>query len=230
MCTQTKLSENLPVIKSREEIISAILENKLIVIVRGVKGEALVNTAKALYAGGVRVMEITFDATGKTSESETSDMIAELVRILPDDMIIGSGTVIDVSKVNATRNGGGAFIISPDTNPEVIRHTRQLGMVSIPGAFTPSEACIAHNSGADFVKLFPIGSLGADYVKAIKAPLSHIKMLAVGGFGLDEIESYKSAGAAGFGVGSALIKKDLINAGEFEKLTELARKFVNAVK
>ena len=103
-------------------------------------------------------------------------------------------------------------------------------MVSIPGAFTPSEACIAHNSGADFVKLFPIGSLGADYVKAIKAPLSHIKMLAVGGFGLDEIESYKSAGAAGFGVGSALIKKDLINAGEFEKLTELARKFVNAVK
>lgn len=230
MYTQTKLLENLPKIKTREEIINSIIENKLIVIVRGVKREALVNTAKALYAGGVRVMEITFDATGKIGESETSEMIAELVRELPDDMIIGSGTVIDESKVNATRNGGGAFIISPDTNPDVIKLTRKLGMVSIPGALTPSEACIAHNNGADFVKLFPVGALGADYVKAVKAPLSHIKMLAVGGFKLSEIDAYKAAGVCGFGVGTALINKDYINAGEFDKIEALTREYVNAIK
>ncbi|MBQ7821870.1 MAG: bifunctional 4-hydroxy-2-oxoglutarate aldolase/2-dehydro-3-deoxy-phosphogluconate aldolase [Clostridia bacterium] len=229
MNTELKLNDDLPCIKTREEVIKSIDENKVIAIIRGVNGEALINTAKAIYEGGVRVMEITFDATGKTTEQETGEMISALIKALPDDACIGSGTVVDTSKVVATRNAGGCFIISPDANESVIKLTRELGMVSIPGAITPTEICSAHAWGADFVKLFPVGTFGLDYVKAIKAPLSHIKMLAVGGVSAAETGDYMNAGICGFGVGSAIVKKDLISAGEFVKIRDLARAYVDGV-
>lgn len=214
----------------RNKVISAIEENKVIVIIRGLKGETLYKTAKAIYDGGVRVMEITFDATGKTTEAETGEMISELINRLPEDAFIGSGTVVDTSKVEATRLAGGSFIISPDANEEVIKRTRELGMVSIPGAITPTEICNAHKWGADFVKLFPTGNFGADYVKAIKAPLSHIKILGVGGINAEDVPAYAGCGICGFGVGSPIVKKDLIEAGRFDEITALAKKYVDAVK
>lgn len=214
----------------RDAVISDIEKHKVIVIIRGVYGEELYKTAQAVYDGGVRLMEITFDATGKISESETSMMISELIKKLPNDTHIGSGTVIDVSKVEATRRGGGRFIISPDTNEEVIKRTRELGMVSIPGAITPSEVCNAHRYGADFVKLFPAGNFGPAYIKAIKAPLSHIKLLAVGGIEAVDLQSYEGTGVSGFGVGSPVIKLPFIKSGEYDKITALAKAFVDNLK
>ena len=227
----TKMSAELKTMceNERNAVINAIEKSKVIAIIRGVEGEKLLKTAQAIYDGGVRVMEITFDATGNTTEAETGAMISELIRILPDDVYIGSGTVIDISKVEATRHAGGRFIISPDANEAVIKRTRELGMVSIPGAITPTEISNAHNWGADFVKLFPVGNFGLSYVKAIKAPLSHIKMLAVGGITPDETHEYMLAGICGFGVGSAIVKKDMIEAGRFDKITEYARAYSQAV-
>ena len=103
-------------------------------------------------------------------------------------------------------------------------------MVSMPGAYTPSEIQLAHTSGADFVKIFPAVSLGPEYIKAVKAPLSHIKLLAVGGIDENNIKSYLKAGACGFGIGSNIVDKKLIDNNDFKGITELAKRYVAAVQ
>ena len=141
-------------------------------------------------------------------------------------MHIGAGTVLTTEEVEATYRAGGEYIISPNVNTTVIKRTRELGMLSMPGAFTPSEAQTAHESGADFVKLFPVDALGPSYVKAIKAPLCHIKMLAVGGVNESNLCAYLRAGASGFGIGSNIVNKKMISEGDFEGITALAKTFL----
>ena len=122
------------------------------------------------------------------------------------------------------------WIYKDNVDTDVIRRTLELGLVSMPGALTPSEVMIAHNAGADYVKLFPIGVMGTAYVKAIMAPISHIKMLAVGNISSDNAADYLKAGVIGLGVGGKLVNKDAIAAGDFEKLTKAAEELIAAVK
>jgi 2-dehydro-3-deoxyphosphogluconate aldolase/(4S)-4-hydroxy-2-oxoglutarate aldolase len=145
-------------------------------------------------------------------------------------MYVGAGTVLTEKQVDLTAQAGGKFIISPDTCPPVIEKTRDLGLVSMPGALTPTEIQAAHRAGADFVKLFPITSFGTGYVKAVKAPLSHIKLLAVGGVDENNMQDYLKAGVSGFGVGSNIIDKKMLNAGDWSGITALAEKYVHALK
>ena len=214
----------------REKIIKSVEENKIVAIVRGVKREDLLSLAEALYDGGIRLMEITYSADGSISDEETADRIKMLAGHFEGRMFIGAGTVLTEKQVELTKNAGGTFIISPDTYENVIKKTRELGMVSMPGALTPSEIQAAHRYGADFVKVFPMTAMGADYLKAVKAPLSHIKMLAVGGVNLDTMKEYLKAGASGFGMGSNFIDKKLIAEGRFDMITDLAKKYVEAAK
>lgn len=214
----------------REKIIKSVEENKIVAIVRGVKREDLLPLAEALYDGGIRLMEITYSADGSISDEETADRIKMLVSHFEGRMFIGAGTVLTEKQVELTKNAGGTFIISPDTYENVIKKTRELGMVSMPGALTPSEIQAAHRYGADFVKVFPMTAMGVDYLKAVKAPLSHIKMLAVGGVNLDTMKEYLKAGASGFGMGSNFIDKKLIAEGRFDMITDLAKKYVEAAK
>ena len=214
----------------RNRIIDAVEENKLIVIVRGVEREQLIPLAEAMYRGGVRLLEITYSADGRVPDEETADRIKMLVEHFNGRMLIGAGTVLKKSQVELTARAGGGFIISPDTNTQVIGETVRLGLVSMPGAMTPTEVQTAHLAGADYVKLFPIGTLGADYVKAIRAPLSHIKMLAVGGVSLDNMAEYKEVGVSGFGISSGIIDKKMIADGDFDGITALAEKYVTLAK
>ena len=186
----------------REKIIGCIRQECLIAIVRGVEKEKLIPLAEAMYRGGVRLLEITYSANGTVSDAETAERIGMLKSHFGERMHIGAGTVLSVEQVRLTQAVGGEFVISPDCNPDVIAESRRLGLVSIPGAFSPTEAQKAHRVGADFVKLFPVTNLGADYIKAIAAPLSHISFLAVGGIDLDNMRAYKKAGVCGFGIGS----------------------------
>ena len=213
----------------RDKIINSVLENKIIVIVRGVARDKLIPLAQAMYEGGIRLLEITFSADGSTSDEVTGDNIKMLVDHFGDRLHVGAGTVLTEKQVELVKEAGGKFIISPDTNERVIKRTRELSLVSMPGALTPTEIMTAHTAGADFVKLFPVSSLGAEYVKAVKAPLSHVKLLAVGGIHDKNMAEYIKAGVCGFGIGSNITDKALINAGEFEKITALARKYVNAL-
>ena len=212
------------------DMIQAIEQAGLVVIVRGVAREALIPLAEAMYAGGIRFLEITYSANGAVSDEETANRIRMLKTHFGDRMHIGAGTVISAKQVELTAQAGGEFIISPNTNGEVISLTKQLGLISMPGAYTPSEVEAAHEYGADFVKLFPVTALGPAYVKAIKAPLSHIKLLAVGGIDLSNIASYKKAGVSGFGIGSNIIDKAMLESGNFAGITALAAQYVAAVE
>ena len=145
-------------------------------------------------------------------------------------MFNGAGTVLTEKQVELTYPAGGKFIISPDTCPAVIEKTRALNMVSMPGALTPTEMQIAHRSGADFVKMFPVTSLGTDYIKAVKAPLSHLKLLAVGGVDENNMGDYLKAGVCGFGVGSNIIDKKMLAQNDWAGITALAEKYLQVVK
>lgn len=213
----------------KDQIIESIKQNKLIVIVRGVKREHLIPLAEAMYAGGVRLLEITYDPKGVTPDEETAAGIRDLATHFDGRMLIGAGTVLTEKQVELTKEAGGRFIISPNTSRAVIGRTVACGLVSIPGALTPSEVVSAYDYGADFVKLFPIADLGVSYVKAVRAPLSHIPLLAVGGIDLDNIKDYAAAGVCGFGIGSSIVNRRLIEAGDFEAITDLARQYVEAI-
>lgn len=213
----------------KNEIIQAIEREKLIAIIRGVSKEKLIPLAEAMYNGGIRLIELTYDAKGNVSDEETAKNIELLSKSFCGKMYIGAGTVITEKQVELTKKAGGEFIISPDTFEPVINKTYELGMVSIPGALTPTEIQMAHRYGADFVKLFPITNLGIEYVKAIKAPLSHIKLLAVGGINENNMTDYLNAGISGFGVGSNITKKEYIENNDFEKICELSQKYTKVI-
>jgi len=214
----------------RSKIINAIEENKIVVIVRGVEKEKLIPLAEAMYDGGIRLLEVTYSANGKISDEETTENIRMLTGHFGDRMFIGAGTVLTEKQVELTKNAGGKFIISPDTNKEVIEKTRELDMVSMPGALTPTEIQAASRMGADFVKMFPVVNMGCDYVKAVLAPLSHIKLLAVGGINENNMADYLKAGISGFGIGSNIVDKKLIEKNDFDEITRLAEKYVKVIK
>ena len=206
-------------------ILQFIEKEKIIVIVRGMTGDKLIPLAQAMYDGGIRLLEITYSADKSVSDKETAANIRALKNYFGEKMRIGAGTVLSEKQVELTKAAGGEFIISPDTVPSVIKKTKELNMISMPGALTPSEITLAHNSGADFVKVFPADNFGCAYIKAVKAPLSNIKLLAVGGVDENNMKSYIDIGVSGFGIGSNIVKKSLVGAGEFDKITELAKKY-----
>ncbi len=212
------------------DIVKLLSEEKIIVIVRGVESEKLIPLADAMYKGGIRFLEITYCADRHISNEETADNIKKLTEYFGGKMHIGAGTVLTAEQVCLTKSVGGEFIISPDTSAEVIKKTKELGMVSIPGAFTPSEMTLAHKCGADFVKIFPAVNLGTEYIKAVKAPLSHIRFFAVGGVNDKNMTDYLKAGVCGFGIGSNIVDKKMIDCNDFDGITELAKKYVSALK
>ena len=214
----------------KETVIQAVEKYKLVAILRGVPEEKLIRVAQALYDGGVRLLEITYSPDGSVSDEETARCIGLLVKEFAGRMYIGAGTVLTREQVRLTKEAGGLFIISPNVDEAVIRETCALGLVSMPGALTPTEICNAHSFGADFVKLFPAGDMGVGYVKSVKAPLSHIKMLAVGGINEKTIASYLRTGVCGFGIGSNIVSKKMVDENDYQGITALAREFVAAIE
>ena len=212
------------------DVKNLIDNEKIIVIVRGVKKEHLVPLAEAMYQGGIKLLEVTYSANGSISDEETAENIRILAEHFEGKMAIGAGTVLTEKQVELTKKAGGKFIISPDSYDKVIKKSIELDLVSIPGALTPTEIQSASRLGADYVKLFPITNLGVSYFKAVKAPLSHVKFLAVGGVDESNMAEYLKAGISGFGIGSNIVDKKLIENGEFDKITELAKKYVSVVK
>lgn len=214
----------------RETVIKKVLEEKIIAIVRGADPEQCLKVARALYEGGIRLMEVTYNQKDPSSWQTTADTIAAIAREFEGRMLVGAGTVTTPELVERTAKAGGLYIIAPDCNEAVIRRTLELGLVSMPGALTPTEVLAAHRAGADFVKLFPIGNLGVSYAKALMAPISHVKLLAVGGVNETNVADFLKAGMAGAGIGGNLANKKWIEEGAYHKITETARNLVEAVK
>lgn len=208
-----------------ESTVDLVKRFKVIAIYRRVYGEDLLRAAQALCDGGVRLMEITFDQSDPDCIKKTAHAIRSLCDALGDKMLIGAGTVLSTEQALAARDAGAQYLISPNTDEKVIGMTKSLGLVSIPGAMTPTEILKAHDAGADFVKLFPAGYLGMRYVKDILAPINHVKLIATGGVNEENFGEYLAFGFAGAGVSGRLSQKDLIENGDFAELTRRAGDF-----
>lgn len=213
-----------------ENMLQTILESKVIAIVRGISAQGMCDLAEAMRQGGLRCIEVTFDHTSAAARQETLESIRVLKKQFGDDLCIGAGTVLSVEDVRAAQHAGAGYIISPNTDRAVIEETKQLGLISIPGAYTPSEVVFAHQCGADVVKLFPAGILGAAYIKALKAPLKHIPMMAVGGVTPQNTPEFLAAGAVGVGVGGNLVSPKLVAERRFDEITAIARQYADAVR
>lgn len=216
--------------KDRQYVIDQILEKKLVAIARGIYGDDCLRLAKALRAGGIELLEVTFDQSDSGSLQKTADTLRRLSGEIGDGMLFGAGTVTSPEMVSAAAEAGAAFIISPNTDERVIAETKRRGLVSIPGAMTPTEIMTADRYGADFVKLFPTGVLGKDYVKSIKAPINHVKLLATGGVSADNIRGFLDLGMAGAGVGGNLCSKKLVAEGKFDEIIGMAKAYAAAVR
>ena len=218
------------VFEHRDDVLRAIEAEKVIAIVRAPDPTTFETAVRAMHEGGIRLIEVTFDRSGKIPKEETARLISLLCENFGNDMYIGAGTVTTADDVMLAYNAGAKFIISPNCDEQIIRLTRKLGLISIPAALTPTEIVAAISYGADFIKLFPADAFGKGYIKAIKAPISDAKILAVGGVTPENARSYIEAGFSGIGVGSNLYNSKLIAEGKFDEIKETAEKYVNMVK
>mgnify|MGYP000687588004 CR=1 FL=1 len=214
---------------NQEQALSLLKETKLVAILRGIPVKQATDIATALYDGGVRVLEFTFDHDDPDCVAHNCQRIRAVKKIFGDEMVVGCGTALTVQEVEASVEAGGQIVISPNVDVSVIAKTKALGAISMPGALTPTEILTAHQNGADFVKVFPAGCLGAGYIKAIRGPINHVPLLAVGGVSEKNAGEFMKAGCAGIGAGGNLVNKQWIEAGEFDKITALAKEFIRAL-
>ena len=206
-----------------------IEENKIIAIIRKVYGNDLIQLAHALYSGGINLLEITFDQVDPDCIQKATDSLA-LIANNVSEMVLGAGTVLDKAQVDAAVASGARYIVSPNTDEEVISRSKQMGVVSIPGAMTPTEMVNAIHCGADYVKVFPVSDLGLKYMKDVMSPLDHIKFIATGGINLENFSDYLDIGFVAAGIGGHLTDKKLIEKGDFSEFTNRARGFVEIAR
>ena len=206
-----------------------IKQRKIVAIVRGLKPEYLLRLGHALEEGGVGLMEVTYNQRDPGSWRDTAAGIEAVEKEFGERLLVGAGTVITLEQVKMTYNAGGHYLVTPTTQPEIIRAGKALGLGLYPGALSPTEILAAWEAGADAVKVFPAGSLGPGYIKAVKAPLSHVPLMAVGGVNEKNAADFMKAGCVGLGVGGNLVNREWIENGEWARVTALAKDFMTAV-
>ncbi|WP_317856124.1 bifunctional 4-hydroxy-2-oxoglutarate aldolase/2-dehydro-3-deoxy-phosphogluconate aldolase [Chakrabartyella piscis] len=207
------------------KVLQKLIDGKVVAIVRGISSKDIIPTVQALKDGGITCVEVTFSMSSEEKSLDTLKSISMIAETFGDEIAVGAGTVLTPENVRRAKEAGATYIISPNVDADVIKETKALGMISIPGAVTPSEALDAYKAGADIVKLFPAASLGLGYVKAVMGPLDGIPITAVGGIDASNYQSFIDAGCVGVGVGGNLVNKKLIEAGDFEAIKQLALEY-----
>ncbi|WP_405292468.1 bifunctional 4-hydroxy-2-oxoglutarate aldolase/2-dehydro-3-deoxy-phosphogluconate aldolase [Algibacter sp. Ld11] len=206
---------------NKEIILSKIKKEKLVVVIRLQQQRYIPEVINALVTGGVEVLEITSNTPGFLEE------IKKARRNHPN-ILIGAGTVINSSIAENAVKAGAQFIVTPNTNVDVVNVAHKNDVPVLMGALTPTEVCNAVDAGADVVKIFPIANLGVGYFKAIKGPLSDVDFFAVGGVSIDDIQEWKNAGVSGFGLGGNLVKP-IENQQDFDEIVELAKQILKTI-
>ncbi len=211
----------------KEDIEKLVRESRIIAIIRGFSPDVCLKLAEAYARGGIRMVEVTFNQTSPETWADTAAAIRVIREHFSGDIRVGAGTVLTEEQLTMMEDAGGEYMVTPNVNPSLIRECVRRGCAAMPGALTPSEAVDAWEAGASFVKIFPAGSLGAGYVKALRAPLSHIPFLAVGGVGPDNVRDFMEAGCVGAGVGGNLTNKEWIATGEWDKISSVAKSLID---
>lgn len=206
-----------------EGLIKNLKKHQLMVAVRTETPEDAYHAAAACVDGGIRFIEITFSVPGAE----------EVIRRLSGNerVTVGAGTVLSVDDARKALQAGASYIVSPNFDEDVVRFTKKEGVVSIPGACTPTEIYRAHKAGGDIIKLFPFVELGGlAFLKAVRGPLPFVRYMLCGGATLDNVSKYLAADAAGILIGSAIIRRELVATKDWNSMTGLARSFVQKVE
>ena len=211
----------------KEEIKKCIEATKVVAIIRGMAPEICVRLAKAYQEGGIRLVEVTFNQVGNPEDTVTA---IKAIRAAYPDMHVGAGTVITERQLDLAVGAGAEFIVTPNCNPAIIRKANAAGLATMPGTITPTEMVIAHEAGADYVKVFPVRALGPGYVKDVLAPLKHLKLIAVGGVSPENAADYIKAGCVGVAASGSLVNREWIAAGEYDKIAAVARQLISNCK
>lgn len=210
--------------RSQAEIISLLTNPGIVAVVRTEKTEQVLPVCEALLAGGVIAVEITM----------TVPNALEAIRLASQQYgtraLIGVGTVLNAAAARAAIDAGAQYVVSPITRLELIDAAHAAGKPVMIGAYTPTEAQLAHEAGADFIKIFPADKLGPGYIKNIRAPLPHLRIVPTGGVDLNTAADFLKAGCAALGVGSSLVSAEILRTANWSELTRLAGEFVRIVR
>lgn len=209
---------------TKHEVRQKILEVGIVPVVRAASAQQAVLAAEAVAAGGIPIVEITMTVPGAI------DVIAQLVRSIGGQVLVGAGTVLDAQTASRCLDAGAEFLVSPGFDPETVLLAKQSGKLMMAGALTPTEVINAYKAGSDFVKIFPCGNVGGpSYIKALKAALPQIPMIPTGGVNLTTAAEFLRAGASALGIGGELVSRAELEAGNSAALTEAARRYVAVV-
>lgn len=203
---------------------SRLLSSGVVGIIRANDSSRLVDVAKALLAGGVDCLEVTFTVP------KAHRVLEQVADALGDQVLLGAGTVLDPETCRTAILSGAEFIVSPNTNLDVIAMCKRYTKLSLPGAMTPTEVVAAWQAGADFVKVFPCDVLGPAHIKALRGPLPQVRMIPTGGVTLETAADFIKAGASGLGIGSSLVEPKAIAAGDWGRIEALAKQYVEIVR
>jgi 2-dehydro-3-deoxyphosphogluconate aldolase/(4S)-4-hydroxy-2-oxoglutarate aldolase len=211
---------------SKVEIEEAVHQGRIVAIVRGFAPDVCLRLAESYARGGIRLVEVTFAQKAPETWKDTAAAIRAIKDHFGAEMKVGAGTVLTEEQLSMCEQAGGEYMITPNVKPELIRECVRRGLVAMSGALTPSEVVDAWEAGASFIKVFPAGNMGPGYIKALRAPLAHIPLLAVGGITPDNVADFIKAGCVGAGVGGTLTNKEWIAAGEWSKIEAVARQLI----
>ncbi len=211
-------------------MLELLNSEKFMVIFRGIPNEYIKQTAKAAYDGGVRIFEVTFDPSDPDTVKNTQTAITTIYDYLGSGIEVCAGTCVKPEFVDAAHKAGAKAIISPGTQKSVIDRTKELGMLSMPGAFTPTEIMTAYEMGADIVKVFPILPEDVRLLQVIMSPLSHIPFITTGGVNPETAPKFLALGAKAVAAGATIANRQMAENGEFEKIYQNAKAHIDAIK
>ena len=212
-------------VSGRHEVVERVVQSGVVAVLRGVDADAVTDIAEALREGGVTAIELTADTSGFL------ELIEEVsASFSGSETLVGAGTVLDSETARAAQLAGADFVVTPTVELDVLEVCNRYGVPVAPGAMTPTEVLRAYEAGADLVKLFPASTLGPGHLRSVKGPLGQVPLMPTGGVTLDNVADFIEAGAACVGVGGALVDESAVAAGEFDRLTETARAFTDAVE
>lgn len=205
------------------EVLNAIREIGVVPVIRINDLDNARNAVEAMILGGIKIFEVTMTVPNAIS------LIDELSK--REGLVVGAGTVLDPETAGECIDAGAAFVVSPSTNIDTVAYCNERQTAVMPGALTPTEIVNAWEAGADIVKVFPAGSLGGPkYIRSLKGPLPHIKMMPTGGVSIDSVADYLLSGAEAVGVGSELVDVRAVEEGRLDELTGAAKAYLQAVE
>ncbi|MGC8743260.1 MAG: bifunctional 4-hydroxy-2-oxoglutarate aldolase/2-dehydro-3-deoxy-phosphogluconate aldolase [Verrucomicrobiia bacterium] len=208
----------------KQVIINRIVQSGIIAIIRTKSTEQLCDVCQALINGGIDVIELTMTIPDAVKQFK------QVYNIFGDKALMGMGSVLDAKMAQEALSAGAQFVVSPITKDEIAGVVNASGKVCMLGAYTPTEAEKAQRIGSDFVKIFPADNLGVQYIKALLAPMPHLRIVPTGGVNLGNIGEFIKAGIPAVGVGSSLVTKDILAKSDWAGLSTLASQFVSAIK